>query len=44
LQAAAGSGRMAGIDITIFNPKLDTDGAISRDFANALVAGLRIRS
>ena len=40
LQAAVASGRMAGIDITIFNPKLDVDGAIARDFVNTLAEGL----
>jgi len=40
LQAAVASGRMAGIDITIFNPKLDADGAIARDFVNTLAEGL----
>lgn len=40
LQAAVASGRMAGIDITIFNPKLDAGGAIARDFVNTLAEGL----
>ena len=39
LQAAIASRRVAGIDITIFNPKLDRDGAIAREFVDALVKG-----
>ncbi len=41
LGAATASGRMAGIDITIFNPALDPDGAIAAGFANAIARGLR---
>jgi arginase len=40
LKAAIGSGRALGLDITIFNPKLDKSGAITRDFVDALVDGL----
>jgi arginase len=41
LRAAAVSERVVGIDITIFNPKLDSDGAITRGFVDALVKGLK---
>jgi arginase len=41
LGAAAASGRMVGIDITIFNPALDPDGAIGIGFADAVARGLR---
>jgi arginase len=41
LQAAIGSGRAIGLDITIFNPKLDGDGSIAAAFVDALVKGLR---
>jgi len=41
LGAAAASGRMAGIDLTIFNPALDPDGAIAAGFADAIARGLR---
>jgi arginase len=40
LRAAVASGRAAGLDATIFNPTLDTDGRIARALVNALVAGL----
>ena len=40
LRAAAASGRMVGINITIFNPKLDRDGAIAIAFVDALATGL----
>jgi arginase len=40
LRAAVGSGRALGIDITIFNPKLDATGAIARAFVASLAAGL----
>ena len=40
LQLAIGSGRALGIDITIFNPKLDETGAIARAFVDALANGL----
>lgn len=41
LDAAAASGRMAGIDFTIFNPALDPDGAIASGFVDAIARGLR---
>ena len=40
LGRAIGSGRALGIDITIFNPKLDETGAIARAFVDALARGL----
>ncbi|MGK9233157.1 arginase family protein [Inquilinus limosus] len=41
LRAAAASGRMAGVDITILNPALDPDGAIAARFVDAVARGLR---
>ncbi|PSH67855.1 arginase [Phyllobacterium brassicacearum] len=41
LRTAIASGEVAGLDVTIFNPKLDADGSIARAFADTLVAGLR---
>jgi arginase len=41
LQIAIGSGRAVGLNITIFNPKLDADGSIAAAFVDALVKGLR---
>lgn len=41
LSAAAASGRLAGIDITIFNPALDSDGTIAAEFTDAIAQGLR---
>jgi arginase len=41
LRAAVASGRAVGIDITIFNPKLDVDGTIAAAFVHALAKGLR---
>jgi arginase len=40
LRTAIGSGRAAGFDLTIFNPRLDHDGAIASTLADAVVAGL----
>jgi arginase len=40
LRLAASSGRAVGINVTIFNPKLDGSGAIARGFVDALVKGL----
>jgi arginase len=40
LRTAIRSGRALGIDITIFNPKLDATGAIAASFVDTLVAGL----
>lgn len=44
LKQAVGSGRALGIDITIFNPKLDETGAIARAFVDALAKGLAART
>jgi arginase len=41
LRTAVASGKALGIDITIFNPKLDPNGAIARRFAEALGEGLK---
>ncbi len=40
LRTAIASGKAFGIDVTIFNPKLDEDGAISRRLVKALRDGL----
>jgi arginase len=40
LRTAIRSGRALGIDITIFNPKLDATGEIGRSFVDTVVAGL----
>jgi arginase len=39
LRAGVSSRRVAGINITIFNPKLDGDGSIARAFVEALARG-----
>jgi len=40
LQKLMESGQAVGLNIGIFNPRLDEDGAIARRFARCLVAGL----
>lgn len=40
LRMSIATGRAVGINITIFNPKLDGDGLIAKKFTEALVAGL----
>ncbi len=40
LRAALATDRVAGINVTIFNPKLDSDGVIARNFVEALARGL----
>ena len=40
LQVAIASGRAIGLNITIFNPKLDSDGSIAAAFVDTLVKGL----
>ena len=35
------SGKAIGLNITIFNPKLDSDGSIAAAFVDTLVKGLR---
>jgi arginase len=41
LRAAISSGRATGINVTIFNPKLDRDGSIARAFIEVLARGLK---
>jgi len=41
LRAAVSGGRAVGINVTIFNPKLDGDGSIARAFVEALARGLK---
>jgi arginase len=40
LKTLLGSGRAVGMDITIFNPRLDLDGSVTRRFVSSLVQGL----
>jgi arginase len=40
LRAAVASGRAGGLEVTIFNPTLDTDDRIARALVDALVGGL----
>jgi hypothetical protein len=40
LNAAMRSGHARGINITIFEPKLDQTGSIARDLVNTLARGL----
>lgn len=40
LSAAIGSGRAAGLDVTIFNPQLDVDGSIAVALVRCLTRGL----
>jgi arginase len=41
LRVAIASGRAVGLNITIFNPRLDNDGSIAAAFVDALTKGLR---
>jgi len=41
LQAARASGRCVGVDVAIFNPRLDEDGRIAEALVATLVDGLR---
>jgi arginase len=41
LRSGVSSGRAVGINVTIFNPKLDGDGSIARTFTEALARGLK---
>jgi arginase len=43
LRAAIDSGRIAGLDVTIYNPALDRDGEAGRRLADVLVDGLAPR-
>jgi arginase len=40
LRILIASGKAVGMDITVFNPKLDPDGSIARRLVSTLVAGL----
>jgi arginase len=40
LKVLMGSGRVVGINIGIFNPRLDVDGSIARQFVRSLIGGL----
>ena len=40
LQASMDSGRTLGLNVTIFNPKLDPDGGIAKRFVRAICDGL----
>jgi arginase len=40
VSAAASSGRVAGVDVTIYNPVLDPDGEIARSLVDVLVLSL----
>lgn len=40
LRIMVSSGRGVGISVTIFNPHLDPDGSIAKNFVSSLVAGL----
>jgi len=42
LRAAAASGRLAGLEVAIYNPALDRDGSAGRLLADALVDGLTL--
>lgn len=42
LRTAMASGKALGIDVTIFNPKLDHDGAIARRLVQTLGEGLNV--
>jgi arginase len=41
LKVLMASGQAVGIDIGIFNPRLDPDGSIARGLVSSLMAGLR---
>ena len=38
LRAALGSGRAVGLEVTIFNPRLDKDGVVARTLVDAVVS------
>ena len=40
VRVAVGSGRAVGLEITIFNPRLDDDGSIARALVGCIAAGL----
>jgi hypothetical protein len=41
LRTAIGSGRAAGINVTIFNPNLDPNRSLARNLVGCLIQGLR---
>jgi len=41
LQTALASGRAVGIEITIYNPSLDADGASGRELTRTLIKALQ---
>jgi arginase len=40
LKILVASGHSSGTDITIFNPKLDSDGSIARRFVSSVLEGI----
>lgn len=40
IRLAVGSGRAVGLEVTIFNPRLDDDGSITRSLVGCIAAGL----
>lgn len=40
VRLAVGSGRAVGLEITIFNPRLDDDGSVARSLVGCIAAGL----
>jgi arginase len=40
LRAAMAGGQAVGLELTIFNPRLDLDGSLVRHLVGAVVAGL----
>lgn len=44
LRTTIDSGRAVGIDVTIFNPKLDEDGTLARRFVSFLAASMGMRA
>ena len=42
LRSAVASQRAVGLELTIFNPRLDADGSLARDLVRAVVAGLQV--
>jgi len=43
MAALRGTGRLAGLSVSIFNPRKDPDGRIAMALTDCLVAGLRGR-
>ena len=41
MRVAFESRRAAGLEVTIYNPKLDPDGSSGRELARTLIAALR---